>query len=81
MLSLLALLLNPQILANALIMIKSFAQSFKMDIHVVFPSITMHINLFLPNFLKWFPNIFSNVLVSFSKIFAKISFTSIALNG
>jgi hypothetical protein len=70
-----------QILANGLLMIKSFASSFDMKLDIVFPSITVNINMVLPTWLHFFPRAFSSALAWFQRIFANISFGELAMKN
>jgi hypothetical protein len=62
-------------------MIKSFASSFDMKLDIVFPSITVNINMVLPKWLHFFPRAFSSALAWFQRIFANISFGELAMKN
>ena len=69
------------ILANGLLIIKSFAASFDMRVDIVFPRITLDLTLPLPSWLHWFPRICHQAINSFERVFSKVQFRTIALQN
>lgn len=68
------------ILANGLVLVKSFAASFGMSVNIVLPQITLDISLNLPQALRWFPHTFEKALAWLDQIFAHINLPNIALS-
>jgi len=69
------------ILANGLLIIKSFAASFDMNVDIALPRITLDITLSLPSWIHWYPRICRNVVNAFQRLFSHFSFQTIALKN
>jgi len=70
-----------QILANGLLIIKSYAASYNMDVNIVLPKLTLDITIAIPKWFHWLPYYFSQVLDWFDKIFSKINIGNIAFKS
>jgi hypothetical protein len=68
----------PQIFANCLLILNSFASCFDMDIDIVFPKISFNFQLVLPGWLKWYPNVLSQIFDGIVRALSRISLQNLA---